>query len=84
MIYGDIPFEDDNDIANCNLDFKKYSNINTRNPYYANVFLNNKNNASVDLYDVKDLIKKCLKVNASERIQLEEILKHKWLNNANN
>ena len=82
MIYGDIPFEDDNDIVNCNLDFKKYSNLNSRNPYYANVFnSNNKNNTSTtDLYDVKDLIKKCLKVNTSERIQLEDIFKHKWFN----
>jgi serine/threonine protein kinase len=90
MIYGDIPFEDDNDIVNCSLDFKKYSNVNIRNPYYANVLVNNNNNNNnnnntnvSDLYDVNNLIKKCLKVNANERIKLEDIFKHKWFSAAN-
>ena len=79
MIYGDIPFEDDNDIVNCSLDFKKYSNVNMRNPYYANDLVNSNNNHHVsDLYDVNSLIKKCLKVNANERIKLEDIFTHKW------
>jgi len=80
MIYGDIPFEDDNDIVNCSLDFKKYSNVNMRNPYYANDLVNSNNNHHhvSDLYDVNSLIKKCLKVDANERIRLEDIFNHKW------
>ena len=88
MIYGDIPFEHDSDIVSCNLDFKKYSNLNARNCYYpASVYgyskLPNNNSNSTDLYDVKDLIKQCLNVNVNERIKLEEIFNHKWFS-ANN
>jgi serine/threonine protein kinase len=84
MIYGDIPFEQDNDIVNCNLDFNKYSNNdnnNTNNNNFNNQFNNtnnnNNNNTNYNL-DVNDLIKKCLKINIYERIKLDNILKHKW------
>ncbi len=75
MIYGDIPFEHDVDIVNCNLDFNKYSNLNAnRSNYCANP------NTSQQQSEVRDLIRKCLKKNVNERIQLEHILNHSWLN----
>ena len=84
MIYGDIPFEQDNDIVNCNLDFNKYSNNdnnnsnnNNFNNQFNNTNNNNNNNSNYNL-DVNDLIKKCLKININERIKLDNILKHKW------
>ena len=100
MIYGDIPFTDDNDIVNSKIDFNKYeknSNNNNINSYdivnlsqYSNsnnICVNNNNNnnnsnnsnISNAFSDVNDLIKKCLKQNQNERIQLEDILKHRWL-----
>lgn len=73
MIYGDIPFEDDNEIVNSNIDFNKYDrNNNIPNPSNNNV--KNKINS-----DINDLIKKCLKRNQNDRIKLEHILTHRWL-----
>ena len=63
MIYGDIPFEEDNEIVNCKIDFNKYNNKQTFK-------LNS---------DINDLIQKCLKLNTTERISLESILNHRWL-----
>ena len=76
MIYGDIPFEQDSDIVSCNLDFKKYSNINTRNFYYGHGKMSN--SGPTDLKEVRDLITKCLRVNTNERIKLDEIFNHTW------
>ena len=61
MLYGDIPWEDDNDIVNCRLYSKKNSFLTKR----------------LDK-DSDDLIQKCLKINEFERIQLDDILNHKW------
>ncbi len=65
MLYGDIPWEDDNDIVNCRLYTK-------RNSSFINTKLNN---------DFDDLIEKCLKINDFDRIHLDEILNHKWFQN---
>lgn len=92
MIYGDIPFTDDNEIVNSIIDFNKYNdnnnninsinNINTNSinncpPNVTNHIVNN--SMSTTNSDVNDLIKKCLKRNQHERIVLEDILKHRWL-----
>lgn len=69
MIYGDIPWEEDDDIIKCRL-IKKNCN------YSFTDSDSDKNFQS----DVFDLIKKCLNVNDCERIKLDEILNHKWLN----
>lgn len=74
MIYGDIPFTDDNDIINSNIDFNRYDKNNNMN--CTNV--NNKTTNS-NMTDINDLIRKCLKRNQHERIVLEDILKHRWL-----
>lgn len=65
MIYGDIPFERDQDIVNCNLDFNKFKRYD----------LNEKSKQILN-----DLITKCLRVDLKERIKLENIMKHKWFN----
>ena len=67
MIYGDIPFEEDDQIVNCEIDFKKYNNktLFKLNP------------------DINDLILRCLKINTAERISLENILDHRWLQPSN-
>jgi serine/threonine protein kinase len=69
MVYGDIPWEEDDDIIKCRL-IKKNCN------YSFTDSDSDKNFQS----DVFDLIKKCLNVNDCERIKLDEILNHKWLN----
>lgn len=92
MVYGDIPFTDDNEIVNSNIDFSKYDNNNINNhininnstnnclpQQLQNVNNNNINNNGSNKSDLNDLIKKCLKRNQNERIVLEEILKHRWL-----
>lgn len=76
MIYGDIPFELDDEIINCKLNFNKFINCNN-----INSNTNNNKNRSSSLADVNDLIKKCLNINLNERIKLENILKHKWFTN---
>ena len=67
MIYGDIPFEEDDQIVNCEIDFNKYNNktLFKLNP------------------DINDLILRCLKINTAERISLENILDHRWLQPSN-
>jgi serine/threonine protein kinase len=70
MIYGDIPFEEDNEIVNCNIDFNKYNQNNNNNSNSNKQFKLNS--------DINDLIVKCLKINATDRINLENILKHRW------
>lgn len=65
MIYGDIPFEEDQDIVQCRLYAKR-----------ANLI---KLSSTSCQRDVDDLIKSCLTVNECERICLDEILNHKWL-----
>ena len=73
MIYGDIPWEEDDDILNCRLSTKK------------NLFAHNTQRSEFGMYnfsrDVDDLIKACLKINENERIKLNDILNHKWFNN---
>ncbi len=89
MIYGDIPFTDDKDIVNSEIDFNKFvkknNNINSFDlnlAQYSSSY-NNMSNASKAILDVNDLIKKCLKQNQNERILLEDILKHRWLTTDN-
>jgi serine/threonine protein kinase len=86
MIYGDIPFENDEEILNCKIDFNKY-NIKKlykqQNPHFHfnNTIENNDldmNNQSTHLSDVNDLIKRCLNSNINDRIKLENLLDHKW------
>lgn len=76
MIYGDIPWEDDADIINCRLDdLKPKLNHNWQHQPAFHRF---------DQYrDVDDLIRLCLKLNDAERIQLDELLQHKWFNKHN-
>ena len=68
MRYGDIPWEEDDDIIKCRLIKKKCNNSFTDS--------DSDNNFQSDVFD---LIKKCLNVNDRERIKLDEILNHKWL-----
>ncbi|CAF0764006.1 unnamed protein product [Brachionus calyciflorus] len=72
MIYGDIPWEEDDDILNCRLTTKK------------NLFTHDTNRSELGLFnfnkDVDNLIQSCLKINENERIKLEDILNHKWFN----
>lgn len=65
MIYGDIPFEHDQDILECNLDFNKHKSNNNINNY-------------LKYFDLNDLIKKCLTIDINERIKLDDILEHRW------
>lgn len=65
MIYGDIPFEHDQDILECRLNFGKHNSIN-----------NDGSMGNENL--VIDLIRQCLRVNLSERINLENLLSHQW------
>lgn len=69
MIYGDIPWEEEDDILNCRLTTKKnlFAHIPSRDHEIYN-------------RDVDDLIKACLKINELERIKLDDILNHKWFN----
>ena len=78
MIYGDIPFEHDSDIVNCNLDFNKYANLNAQTAnYYTNTSHYTATTATSQS-DVRDLIRRCLRRNADDRIKLENILSHSW------
>jgi serine/threonine protein kinase len=72
MTYGDIPWEDDDDIINCRLNSKR--NLNSKLGL-------NKNERSRNDKHVDDLISLCLNKNQSERIELENILKHEWISN---
>lgn len=85
MIYGDIPFETDQDILECKLEFNRYDFYK----YYKQQYFSfskrvaNYNNfhqqESISVYqDVNDIIKMCLSQDSSERIKLENILDHKW------
>lgn len=74
MIYGDIPWEEDADIINCRLD-----DIKTKQNWQQNQQPAYRFNQQ-QYRDVDDLIQLCLKLNDFERIQLDEILKHKWFN----
>ena len=76
MIYGDIPFECDEDIVNCKLDFYKFQKTNFQ-------FNNGGHNVRFNP-DVNDLITKCLKIDVKERIKMEDILNHRWLVNSIN
>ena len=67
MIYGDIPWEEDADIVNCRLYSKKNFNLKSKS-----------DDVAATLTNVDDLIRKCLHINQSERIKLDEILQHKW------
>lgn len=71
MIYGDIPWEQDADIINCRLDDLKLNKQSWQQAYRFN---------QQQHRDVDDLIRLCLKLNDFERIQLDDILKHKWFN----
>lgn len=105
MIYGDIPWEDDQDIINCSFYIKKNFSFKTAAATTTTAAgettsdqpttsatatttnnSNNGNHTSNNLLamfsssdrDVDDLIRSCLMVNDLERIQLHEILNHKW------
>lgn len=67
MINGDIPWESDNDIVNCRLNSKRSFNSFAR-----------RQNKECD-----DLIQKCLKISEYDRIQLDDILNHKWFTTSN-
>lgn len=69
MIYGDIPWEEDDDILNCRLTCKKslFNQCSSRLDFCLS-------------RDVDDLIKSCLKIDELERINLDQILNHKWFN----
>ena len=69
MVYGDIPWEEDDDILNCRLTSKKnlFNQCSTRLDFCLNK-------------DVDHLIKSCLTIDQLERINLSEILNHKWFN----
>lgn len=80
MIYGNIPFENDDEILNCRLDFNKYDIRLYGKSQHHGFFLNTKPQIiNTNYNDVNDLIKMCLNANTTERIKLEEILNHKWL-----
>lgn len=66
MIYGDIPFEEDIDILQCRLYAKRHNLVK------LSAF-------SCASRDVDDLIKSCLTVNECERLKLDDILAHRWL-----
>ncbi len=61
MVYGDIPFEEDDDIVSCRLHFPNLVTA-TRISDIAN-----------------DLIVKCLTLDPTKRIKLEDIYEHEWL-----
>jgi serine/threonine protein kinase len=64
MTFGDIPWEEDDDIIKCRLNSKRFNYLFDHNDKC--------------FQDVNDLIKKCLNVNDNERVKLDEILNHKW------
>lgn len=72
MIYGDIPFEEDVDILQCRLYAKRHNLIK------LNAF------GCGTMRHVDELIKSCLTVNECERIKLDDILEHRWLNDDQN
>ena len=69
MVYGDIPFENDAEIIKCELNFERFQRVNTKKSYKKIAVQEECNN----------LIRRCLQLNAAERIDLEEILEHQWL-----
>ena len=95
MIYGDIPFENDEEIVNCKLDFNKFKKMQTinnsgrQNNQTSNYYNSTANrctccstlsSSSCCCSDVNDLIKSCLNFDPNKRIQLDNILEHAWFN----
>lgn len=79
MIYGNIPFESDDEILNCKLDFNKYDiRLNGKSQHYGFYLKTKLQKVNTNFNDVNDLIKMCLNANTNERIKLEQILDHKW------
>jgi serine/threonine protein kinase len=90
MIYGDIPWEEDNDIINCRFNSKKLASSNPHQIYHQNQqqyfsqqrhhypnHINNFHRSSICSNEVDDLIRRCLSVE-NRRIKLEQILQHDW------
>lgn len=83
MIYGDIPFENDDEIVNCKLDFNKFgtkkktTTCDRSTCYFCSSCCCCCCSCASD---VNDLIRSCLKLEMTERIKLESILEHKWFN----
>lgn len=72
MTYGDIPWEDDDDIINCRLNSKR----NVSSKFDLKKIERTRNDKNVD-----NLIRLCLNTNQYERIELDNILKHQWISN---
>ena len=90
MIYGDIPFEHDDEIINAELDFARYARDNNNtmyrtsannNNYLVNNFNHTSSSSSQHSSDVNSLINECLTKSIEHRIKLEDILEHKWFKN---
>ncbi|RNA22339.1 serine threonine- kinase pim-1-like [Brachionus plicatilis] len=80
MIYGNIPFENDEEILNCQLDFSKYDpRLCGKSQQHAFFVKSKPQIVNTNLTDVNDLIKMCLNCDTAARIKLEEISDHKWL-----
>lgn len=80
MIYGNIPFDSDEEILNCKLDFDKYDlrKYAKYNHYHHCVKTKQTQPINTNFNEVNDLIKLCLNLNTNERLKLENILEHKW------
>ena len=68
LIYGDVPFESDFDIINCKV--KLNDSLNR--------LKHDLKSKCINIEIINDLIFRCLQFDLSERIKLEDILKHRW------
>ena len=89
MIYGDIPFEHDEEIKSSELDFAKYAHLNNKiyknnTNYLVNNFTGSSHAASLTVASrtqVNNLIRLCLEKSPENRCRLEDILEHAWFSN---
>lgn len=74
MIYGDVPFQNDDEIVHGKLDFDKF----VANPLPPSPPAPHCHHHHYHHHRVNDLIRRCLTLDATQRIKLDAILDHEW------